>query len=159
MTAVQQGPWKRSSISHSFNYNSLDDMTLPREGVTASVTQEFAGLGGTSDFYKISGKFRMFYLLNDEADLIGSLAGSAGHLVKTTGSLEVFDQFQLGSSDIRGFERNGVVRAAPPSAKRSAARPTSRPRPKRPSRCPSCRRMPVSVAQSSRMRARSMATK
>lgn len=108
VTAVQQGPWKRSSISHSFNYNSLDDMTLPREGVTASVTQEFAGLGGTSDFYKISGKFRMFYLLNDEADLIGSLAGSAGHLVKTTGSLEVFDQFQLGSSDIRGFERNGV---------------------------------------------------
>ncbi len=108
VTAVTQGPWTRSSISHSFNYNSLDDMTLPRDGMTASLTQEFAGVGGTSDFYKISGKARLFYTLNDEADLIGSIAGSAGHLVKTTGSMEVFDQFQFGTSDIRGFERNGI---------------------------------------------------
>ncbi len=28
----------------------------PHEGIIASVTQEYAGLGGTSDFYKITGK-------------------------------------------------------------------------------------------------------
>ncbi|MCA1492800.1 outer membrane protein assembly factor BamA [Sinorhizobium alkalisoli] len=105
---IDGSPWTRSSISHSFTYNTLDDAQLPREGVLASVTQEFAGLGGTSDFYKISGKARWYYTLNDEADIIGSLAGSAGHLVKTSGSMEVFDQFQLGSNDIRGFERNGI---------------------------------------------------
>ncbi len=108
VTAVTQGPWHRSALSHSFNYNSLDDMTLPHDGMTASVTQEFAGLGGSSDYYKISGKFRWFYTLSDEADIIGSLAGGAGHMVKTSGSMEVFDQFQMTSGDIRGFERNGI---------------------------------------------------
>ncbi|MFB2552144.1 outer membrane protein assembly factor BamA [Ensifer soli] len=105
---VRDSPWTRSSISNTLTYNSLDDATLPHEGILASVTNEFAGLGGTSDFYKISGKAKFYYTLNDEADLIGSIGGSAGHVVKTTGQMEVFDQFQLGSNDIRGFERNGI---------------------------------------------------
>jgi outer membrane protein insertion porin family len=105
---IEDGPWKRSSVSQSITYNTLDDAQLPREGILASVTQEFAGLGGTSDFYKLTGKAKWYYTLNDEADIIGSLAGSAGHVFKTSGSMEVFDQFQLGSNDIRGFERNGI---------------------------------------------------
>ncbi|HXV29399.1 MAG TPA: outer membrane protein assembly factor BamA, partial [Sinorhizobium sp.] len=106
--AIEESPWTRSSVSQSITYNTLDDAQLPHEGLLASVTQEFAGLGGTSDFYKLTGKARWYYTLNDEADLIGSLAGTAGHLFKTSGSMEVFDQFQLGSNDIRGFERNGI---------------------------------------------------
>jgi outer membrane protein insertion porin family len=105
---IDDSPWTRSSVSHSITYNTLDDAQLPHEGILASFTQEFAGLGGTSDFYKITGKAKWYYTLNDEADIIASLAGSAGHVFKTSGSMEVFDQFQLGSNDIRGFERNGI---------------------------------------------------
>ncbi|OAP34494.1 outer membrane protein assembly factor BamA [Sinorhizobium glycinis] len=105
---VEDSPWTRSSVSQSVTYNTLDDAQLPHEGILASVTQEFAGLGGTSDFYKLTGKAKWYYTVNDEADIIASLAGSAGHLFKTSGSMEVFDQFQLGSNDIRGFERNGI---------------------------------------------------
>ncbi|MEY9099422.1 outer membrane protein insertion porin family [Sinorhizobium fredii] len=105
---IDGSPWTRSSVSQSVTYNTLDDAQLPHEGILASVTQEFAGLGGTSDFYKLTGKAKWYYTVNDEADIIASLAGSAGHLFKTSGSMEVFDQFQLGSNDIRGFERNGI---------------------------------------------------
>ncbi|MDK1492233.1 outer membrane protein assembly factor BamA [Sinorhizobium sp. 7-81] len=105
---VEESPWTRSSISQSVTYNTLDDAQLPHEGILATVTQEFAGLGGTSDFYKLTGKAKWYYTLNDEADIIASIGGSAGHLFKTSGSMEVFDQFQLGSNDIRGFERNGI---------------------------------------------------
>ncbi|WEX78825.1 outer membrane protein assembly factor BamA [Sinorhizobium numidicum] len=106
--AINDSPWTRSSVSQSITYNTLDDVQLPHEGILATVTQEFAGLGGTSDFYKLTGKAKWYYTVSDEADIIASLAGSAGHVFKTSGSMEVFDQFQLGSNDIRGFERNGI---------------------------------------------------
>lgn len=106
-TVVDGSPWVRSSVSHTVAYNSLDDSNLPREGILASITQEYAGLGGTSDFYKISGKAKIYHTLLDDADLIGSLSAGAGHVVKTGGSMEVFDQFSLGGNEIRGFERNG----------------------------------------------------
>ncbi|MCV9997169.1 outer membrane protein assembly factor BamA [Pararhizobium sp. YC-54] len=106
--AVNGSPWTRSSISQTLTYNSLDDSTLPHEGILASATQEYAGLGGTSDFYKLTGKAKWYYTVNDDADIIASLAGSAGHVFNTGGKMEVFDQFQLGQNDIRGFERNGV---------------------------------------------------
>ncbi|MDW5313836.1 outer membrane protein assembly factor BamA [Rhizobium sp. PL01] len=105
---VNGSPWTRSSISQTISYNSLDDSTLPHEGILASATQEYAGLGGTSDFYKLTGKAKWYYTVNDDADIIASLAGGAGHVFNTGGKMEVFDQFQLGQNDIRGFERNGI---------------------------------------------------
>ncbi|WP_438748725.1 outer membrane protein assembly factor BamA [Pararhizobium sp. O133] len=105
---IDGSDWTRSSVSNTITYNSLDDATLPHDGILASFTQEYAGLGGTSDFYKITGKAKWYYTLNDDADLIASLGGTAGHVFSTGGEMEVFDQFQLGNNDIRGFERNGV---------------------------------------------------
>lgn len=106
--AVRGSKWTRSSISQSLTYNTLDDPQLAHEGILASITQEYAGLGGTSDYYKLTAKGKWFYTLNDDADIIGSLAGTAGHVFKTSGDLEVFDQFQIGTNEIRGFERNGI---------------------------------------------------
>ncbi|OLP55278.1 outer membrane protein assembly factor BamA [Rhizobium rhizosphaerae] len=105
---VKESPWTRSAISQTVTYNTLDDAQLPHGGILASATQEYAGLGGTSDYYKLSGKAKIYYTLNDEADLIGSLAGSAGHMFNTGGPMEVFDQFQFSNSDVRGFERMGI---------------------------------------------------
>ncbi|WP_426238294.1 outer membrane protein assembly factor BamA [Pararhizobium sp. DWP1-1-3] len=108
INAINGSTWTRSSISQTLTYNSLDDSTLPHEGILASATQEYAGLGGTSDFYKLTGKAKWYYTVNDDADIIASLAAGAGHVFNTGGKMEVFDQFQLGQNDIRGFERNGV---------------------------------------------------
>lgn len=106
---VNGSPWVTSSISNSFNYNTLDTGVLPHEGIIASVTQEFAGLGGDSQFYKLSGKVRGYYTLSDEQDIIGSLSGAAGHVLSTDGGhLNVFDQFTLGADDIRGFANSGI---------------------------------------------------
>jgi outer membrane protein insertion porin family len=104
---VTEGPWVRSSVSHSVTYDTIDDRTLPREGIFAQVTQEFAGLGGDSDYYKISGKARYFHTLLEDADVIGSLSVSGGHMWGT-GDTKVFDQFTLSASDIRGFESGGI---------------------------------------------------
>ncbi|WP_432347704.1 outer membrane protein assembly factor BamA [Shinella yambaruensis] len=104
---VVNGPWVRSSISHSLTYDTIDDRTLPRDGIFAQITQEFAGLGGDSDFYKISGKARYFHMLMEDADVIGSIAVSGGHMWGRN-DVKVYDQFTLSANDLRGFESGGI---------------------------------------------------
>jgi outer membrane protein insertion porin family len=105
---VNESPWTRSSISQTLTYNTLDETVLPREGIYATATQEIAGLGGDSQYYKIYGKARYYHLLADDADIIGSLSASAGYVVGFGDHLNVFDQFTLTNSDIRGFENKGI---------------------------------------------------
>ncbi|WP_429944001.1 outer membrane protein assembly factor BamA [Agrobacterium vitis] len=105
---INGSPWVVSSVSQTLTYNSLDDKNLPHEGIYATFTQEFAGLGGDSDYYKLYGKARIFKSLSDEQDIIGSLSFGAGHVMATGDNLNVFDQFQIGGKEIRGFENNGI---------------------------------------------------
>ena len=106
---VEGGPWVRSSISHTLTFDTIDDRTLPRDGIFAQVTQEFAGLGGDSDYYKLTGKARYFHTILEDADVIGSLSVSGGHVWGTgSGNLKVFDQFTLSASELRGFESSGI---------------------------------------------------
>lgn len=105
---IRNGPWTSSSVSQSLTYNTLDDQNLPREGMFAQLTHEYAGLGGDSEFYKIYGKARYFQTLSDEMDLIGSLSVGAGYVTPTGDKLNVYDQFSIGGREIRGFESNGI---------------------------------------------------
>lgn len=105
---VEGSPWVRSSVSHSLTFDTIDDRTLPREGIFAQVTQEFAGLGGDSDYYKITGKARYFHTLLDDADVIGSIAVGGGHMWGFGNDTKVYDQFTLSASDVRGFESGGI---------------------------------------------------
>jgi outer membrane protein insertion porin family len=108
LNLVENGPWVQSTVSQTFTYNTLDDQNLPREGMIAKFTHEYAGLGGDSDFYKLSGKARYYKMLSDEADIIGSVTVGAGYVMPTDGKLNVFDQFTLGGREIRGFENAGI---------------------------------------------------
>jgi len=106
---VDGSPWVQSTVSNTVTYNTLDTAMLPHEGILASLTQEIAGLGGDSRFYRVSGRARGYYTISDEMDLIGSLSTSAGHVVSLDGkALNVFDQFSLDSNDIRGFADSGI---------------------------------------------------
>ncbi|MGX5720215.1 outer membrane protein assembly factor BamA [Shinella zoogloeoides] len=104
---VKGGPWVRSSLSHTLTFDTIDDRTLPRDGIFAQVTQEFAGLGGDSEFYKITGKARYFHTLLEDADVIGSIAVGGGHMWGF-GDTKVYDQFTLSAADVRGFESAGI---------------------------------------------------
>ena len=105
---VEEGGFVQSSVSQTLTYNTLDNNTLAREGIYASITHEYAGLGGDSEYYKVYGRGRYFHLLSEEADIIGSVAVGGGHVVGTGDNLNVFDQFQLGGRLVRGFENNGI---------------------------------------------------
>ncbi|MGF0537999.1 outer membrane protein assembly factor BamA [Agrobacterium sp. ES01] len=105
---IAGGDYTQSSVSQSIVYNTVDDRVMPREGIYASITHEYAGLGGDSNFYKIYGKARYFQSLSDELDIIGSVAVSAGYVAATDGNLNIYDQFSIGGKEIRGFETGGI---------------------------------------------------
>ena len=105
---INEGEFVQSSVSQTLTYNTLDDTKLAREGFYVSATHEYAGLGGDSEFYKIYGRARYFHLLSEEADIIGSVAVGAGHVMGTGDDLNVFDQFMVGGRQIRGFENQGI---------------------------------------------------
>lgn len=105
---INHGDYLQSSVSQTLTYNTVDSMTLPREGIYATFTHEYAGLGGDSEFYKVSGRARYFQLLSEEADIIGQISVGAGHIVATGDNLNIFDQFTFGGKQVRGFENNGI---------------------------------------------------
>lgn len=105
---VEGGKWQQSILSNTINYSDVDDGNMPRNGWQASLTNEFAGLGGDSEYYKIFGKVRYTHSISDEFDIIGSLTGQAGHVVPTGDNLLVFDQFKFGGRQVRGFKNDGI---------------------------------------------------
>lgn len=105
---IATGEFQQSILGHSIVYNTVDDRNNPREGLYASFTHEYAGLGGDSEYYKVYGKFRYYQTLSDEFDIVGSVGGSAGHVFATGDNLNIFEQFQIGGREIRGFKNNGI---------------------------------------------------
>ncbi|ODS57123.1 MAG: outer membrane protein assembly factor BamA [Agrobacterium sp. SCN 61-19] len=108
LDAINGSTWKQSILGHSIVYNTVDDRQNPHEGIFASFTHEYAGLGGDSEYYKAFVRARVYHTLSDEFDIVGSLAGSAGHVVALGDNLNVFDQFKIGGKEIRGFDNSGI---------------------------------------------------
>ncbi|WP_274629156.1 outer membrane protein assembly factor BamA [Arvimicrobium flavum] len=104
-----QSPWSKSSLSATATYNNIDDMKNPRQGLYATFTTEFAGLGGDANFFQVAGRANYYHTLNEEMDLIGLIRLGAGHIEPIgDDGLRVFDLFQSNDRMIRGFEYGGI---------------------------------------------------
>lgn len=58
-----------SSITPYINYDNTDNYQLPREGVKAGTSLQYAGIGGDSKYLKSTTYFKYFNNLNDYAEL------------------------------------------------------------------------------------------
>lgn len=106
--AVVISPWVKSSLSTALLYNSLDDPKLPHSGLYATVGAEFAGIGGSARFIKLTGRASYYRTLLDEADVVGVVTVGAGHVASLGGGgISIFDVFQANSRIVRGFEHAG----------------------------------------------------
>ncbi|MBC7281307.1 outer membrane protein assembly factor BamA [Hoeflea sp.] len=105
---IANGGHQIGALSYTLSYNTLDDQKLPREGIAARFTQEYAGLGFDSDYLKTTAKASYFHMLSEQADMIGQLSVGAGHVVATGDNLRVFDHLFLGQETIRGFDTRGI---------------------------------------------------
>lgn len=107
--AITAGNWTKSSVSGSLIYNTIDNMRNPHEGLYATFTTEFAGIGGNANFLKFTSRATYYHTLSEELDIVGLATAGAGHVIATgSGPLRVFDLFQSNDRIIRGFAYNGI---------------------------------------------------
>lgn len=110
LDGIDQSPWIKSSVSLGLVYNTIDDMKNPHEGIYATTTAEFAGLGGDAKYVKLTGRGSIYQTLSEQFDLVGLISGGAGHVqgYGNDGQLRIFDQFQSTDRMIRGFAYGGI---------------------------------------------------
>jgi len=102
----QEGDEITSSITHSLSYDIRDSKLLPTEGYQLQLSNEVAGLGGTTYYLRNQVKGIYYYPLEDQ--WVVSTRGRVGHIVSLKDDVNMPDRFFLGGDNLRGFEDNGV---------------------------------------------------
>jgi len=98
--------YKKSSLIPAISYNSTDDYLLAREGISASLSDEIAGVGFDAKFNKLVGSFKYYYGLNDiiDYDLILRYKARAA-VIQDNGYVPLNDKLYVGGlSTLRGFD-------------------------------------------------------
>lgn len=107
--AVKQarGDTLTSLAGLTFNYNTLDNVRNPKNGIYAELRPEVAGLGGDSHYARVTGDARYYHELFE--DIVGMVRVQGGHVVALGGdNLRIVDHFFLGPSLVRGFASSGI---------------------------------------------------
>jgi outer membrane protein insertion porin family len=103
-----QGNWLTSMIGYTLAYNTLDNPRDPHNGFRIELKQDFAGLGGNSDFLRSTLDGRYYHDLYFD-NVVGLVHVQAGDLLKTGNNpIRIVDNFNLGPSLVRGFAPGGI---------------------------------------------------
>jgi outer membrane protein insertion porin family len=104
-----QGTRLTSLAGYTLAYNTLDNFKNPRNGVSATMTQDVAGLGGDTRYVRSTGDIRYYHELPYLSDFVGIGRLQGGDLTPIAGyQPRVFDNFNLGPSLVRGFAPGGI---------------------------------------------------
>ena len=101
-----------SILGLSLVYNNLDSRLRPTRGQAASATLDFAGLGGSTRYVRLTSNAAQYWPLG--GGFIFSLRGEAGVIKglkdRGVGVTDVLltDRFFLGEPQIRGFDIRGI---------------------------------------------------
>ena len=93
-----------SLVGFTLNYNTLDNNRNPRNGFFAEWKQDFAGLGGDSQFVRSTAEARYYQEITER---LRRHAEGPGRPVFGN-DLLITDQFFLGPSLVRGFAPSGT---------------------------------------------------
>ncbi len=105
--AAAQGAQITSLAGFSFIYSNIDNRKDPTTGFYATYKQDFAGLGGDSEFVRETFDGRWYHPITE--DFIG-LVHLQGGQINGFGSqpLDIINNFTMGPSLVRGFAPGGI---------------------------------------------------
>ena len=102
------GTTKTSLLGYSFVYNTLDDPIKPTKGFVFSLSQEFAGLGGSLKYMRTQATVGIYRSIFWEK-LVGSFTVQSGYITGYDGqSIPIQERFFKGGDSFRGFAQAGV---------------------------------------------------
>lgn len=105
--AAAEGTVVTSSVGYTLTYNTVDSKVLPRDGIFARISQDFAGLGGDVSYVKTMLDARIYRQLHTDWDLIGSVSLKAGNITGIGEDVRYSDAFFKGGETVRGFKSFG----------------------------------------------------
>jgi outer membrane protein insertion porin family len=92
-----------SALSHTIAYNNTDNAVFATRGFDTSLTTEYAGLFGDSNYIKNTFKSIWYYSLYE--DVVFSALGSVGAINGLNGqNVKIIDKYNLGGPTLRGFK-------------------------------------------------------
>ncbi len=105
--AAAQGTVTTSLIGFSLSYNTLDNRKDPTSGWYATYKQDFAGVGGQSDFIRETFDARWYHPITE--DFTGLIHLQGGQ-INGFGSqpLDLINNFMMGPTLVRGFAPGGM---------------------------------------------------
>lgn len=103
----QAGVNVNSSVGQSFTYDDRNNKNDPSKGYYASISQEYAGIGGDSHYLKHEGKAGYYFPITSKWRT--SFLASGGYMFGTAGhNVRINDRFFVGGDDLRGFQNAGI---------------------------------------------------
>ncbi|MEM8578227.1 MAG: outer membrane protein assembly factor BamA [Pseudomonadota bacterium] len=104
---IAVGAQTASSIGYTYSYDTRRSGLNPNAGVLLEFGQDFAGIGGDSEFIRTTAKVvGQTQILNEEVTLRATVEGGA--LTWRGGTNRTIDRFMLNPTIIRGFEPGGI---------------------------------------------------
>ena len=102
----QQGTTTTSQISHTFAIDKRNNVIEPTDGYFISLSNDLAGLGGTEKYLRSN--LAAGYYYEPFEGWIFSATGSVGHIIGIGEDIKVFQRYQLGGNNLRGFDDFGA---------------------------------------------------
>lgn len=99
-------PYWTSLVGTTVTYDARNHPSKPNRGFYLQLDDEFAGLGGDAQYWRVGAEARAYYPIAEKITLIGRVIG--GHIESWGGdSVRLLDLYFKGGETIRGFDRSG----------------------------------------------------
>lgn len=97
-----------SLVGQSFTYDKLDSRIAPTNGYILNLTQDFAGVGGTTKYIKHDISAKRYFPIYKK-DVVLGLFASAGNIHSwSKKGIRLSDRYFIGSDRFRGFDISGI---------------------------------------------------
>lgn len=102
----QEGTTTTSQVSHTFALDRRNNVIDPTEGYFASFSNDLAGLGGTEKYLRSTVSVGYYHELFE--GWIFSTTATVGHIQGIGEDIKIFQRYQLGGNNLRGFDDFGA---------------------------------------------------
>ncbi len=101
------GTYYTSAVGGTAVYEDRNSRKTPTSGSYFMLGQDFAGVGGDTQFIRNTAEGRLYYPLSDSVTLVGR--ATAGNITGWGGQdVRLLDLFQKGGETVRGFAPGGI---------------------------------------------------
>ncbi len=100
------GPVTTSALGYTLAYNTLDNNKAPTSGILASLSQDYAGVGGNVSYLKTISDAKLYTPI--VSDIVGVLHLQGGVITDVGSGIRMLDHFQMGPNLVRGFAPSGI---------------------------------------------------